>query len=367
MMKQIAIYISLLFCSLTSLQCNADIQLALIGHYELPTNTQFNKQAFGGLSGIEYIGDNRYIAISDYRGGQYGHPRFYTLAIDYDATGIHDVRIEQQTDLKNANGKRFPAQATVDPESIRLAPNGHLYWTSEGNYSQQPSQRIQPHLHEIKCNGDFVRAFNHPKAYNYTANQKSGGRNNKLFEALAVDQQGTVYIANEDALIQDGYTATEYSNSAVRITALSPNTGNAIKQYAYILPKIPNNSGLTFYQTNGLTELLPLGPNRFIALERAFVAGTGNTIRLVKTQITPNTTDTSQLPSLIGDDYTPMTRKLLLEITPTYQGIKVDNIEGMTWGKRLKNGHRTLVLVSDNNFSERQVTQFLAFEVIPTH
>jgi hypothetical protein len=32
----------------------------------------------------------------------------------------------------------------------------------------------------------------------------------------------------------------------------------------------------------------------------------------------------------------------------------------MTWGSRLSTGERSLVLVSDDNFSSEQVTQFIA-------
>ena len=42
-------------------------------------------------------------------------------------------------------------------------------------------------------------------------------------------------------------------------------------------------------------------------------------------------------------------------------GITLDNVEGMTFGPDLPDGRRTLVLVSDDNFSETQVTQFLGF------
>lgn len=338
--------------------------LKLIGHQSLPSDTTFQQQTVGGLSGITYVGENCYLAISDNRGSQrYGHPTFYRIHLDYDQTGLHQVSIKQATFIKQRNGKPYPKKPTVDPEAIRLAPNGNLYWSSEGNYHQTLSKRTQPHVQEMTQQGEFVRAFHHPNIYNYTNKAKTGGRNNMLFEALAVDENGMVYVGNEDALKQDGNTATEYSNSALRITALDPKTEQASKQYAYILPNIPNDSGLLFYQTNGLTDLLSIGNNGFIALERAFVAGVGNTIRLVRTYITPETTDVSKMDSLIGTHYTPMTRKLLLELPPTYQGIKIDNIEGITWGKTLANGNRTLVLVSDNNFSQRQVTQFLVFEV----
>jgi hypothetical protein len=42
---------------------------------------------------------------------------------------------------------------------------------------------------------------------------------------------------------------------------------------------------------------------------------------------------------------------------------RVDNVEGMTWGPPLRSGERSLVFVSDNNFSASQVTQFIALAV----
>ncbi len=44
-------------------------------------------------------------------------------------------------------------------------------------------------------------------------------------------------------------------------------------------------------------------------------------------------------------------------------GRYVDNIEGITFGPTLPNGHRTLIFVADNNFSPLQKTQLLLFEV----
>jgi hypothetical protein len=45
-------------------------------------------------------------------------------------------------------------------------------------------------------------------------------------------------------------------------------------------------------------------------------------------------------------------------------GVVLGNLEGMTFGPRLPDGSRTLVFVSDNNFSSGQLTQFLAFKVV---
>jgi hypothetical protein len=44
-------------------------------------------------------------------------------------------------------------------------------------------------------------------------------------------------------------------------------------------------------------------------------------------------------------------------------GFYIDNIEGVTFGPTLPNGHKTLVFVSDNNFLPIEKTQFLLFEI----
>ena len=59
----------------------------------------------------------------------------------------------------------------------------------------------------------------------------------------------------------------------------------------------------------------------------------------------------------------PMRKRLVLDFT-TLGLSYLDNIEGMSWGPTLPNGHRTLVFVSDDNFNILQTSQFLAFEAI---
>ena len=56
-------------------------------------------------------------------------------------------------------------------------------------------------------------------------------------------------------------------------------------------------------------------------------------------------------------------KKLILNMDSL--GIYIDNVEGVTFGPRLPNGHQTLIFVTDNNFSPLEKTQFLLFEVIP--
>ncbi|MDY0055885.1 MAG: esterase-like activity of phytase family protein [Methyloversatilis sp.] len=344
----------------------ADFSLRVIGATSLSTGTLFQGVEFGGISGLDRAADGTYWAIADDRGGERGTPRFYNLSLDYDAAGFNGVTVNSQTYMQRPDGTTFPSNArTVDPEGIRVAPNGNLYWSSEGNWNANAASRYQPFVREMTTSGVFVREFATPAMYNYVDNATTGGRNNKLFEALTVTPNGTIYTANEDALVQDGPLTSISNGSVVRLTALDPVSGAAGAQYAYELPPIPVDAvpGAPFGPDNGLPELLAISDTQFIAIERAFAFGVGNTIRLTLAEITADTTDVSSFASLTGADYTPMRRTLLLEMPITFDGITLDNIEGVSWGKTLANGNRTLVLVADNNFSATQSTQFIAIEV----
>ena len=352
----------------TSAAQAADFSLRLIGEHSIATGTLFDGVEFGGISGLDRAADGNFWAISDDRGGERGTPRFYDLSLDYDATGFHGVAINRQINMQRPDGSAFPASSrTVDPESIRVAPNGNLYWSSEGNWSTSAASRYQPFVREMTVDGRFVREFATPSMYDYVDNSTTGGRSNKLFEALAVTPNGTLYAANEDALIQDGDITTLGAGSTVRVTSIDPVSGTATAQYAYQLPPIPVDAaaGAPFGPDNGLPELLAVSDTQFIAVERAFAFGVGNTIRLVLTSIAPDTTDISSFASLAGASFTPMSRELLLELPISYQGVTIDNMEALTWGHTLANGNRTLVLAADNNFSTAQSTLFMAFEFTP--
>jgi hypothetical protein len=106
----------------------------------------------------------------------------------------------------------------------------------------------------------------------------------------------------------------------------------------------------TQFSVNGIVELLPLNNQFLIAMERSFsvgAAGTGNTIRIYEVAL-PGSGGTAQ-------------KTLLLDLDEL--GIPLDNVEGMTFGPRLPDGRRSIVLVSDNNFAASQFTQFLLFAV----
>ncbi|MCY2968296.1 MAG: esterase-like activity of phytase family protein, partial [Planctomycetota bacterium] len=112
---------------------------------------------------------------------------------------------------------------------------------------------------------------------------------------------------------------------------------------------------------NRPVELLALDAENFLAVERSFSTGVGNRIRIYNVNIS-GATDVSGLNALTGSE-TPVSKSLLFDLDVL--GITLDNIEGITLGPKLANGNRSVILVSDNNFSGTQFTQFIVLQAVP--
>ncbi|HEY1871275.1 MAG TPA: esterase-like activity of phytase family protein, partial [Chitinophagaceae bacterium] len=115
---------------------------------------------------------------------------------------------------------------------------------------------------------------------------------------------------------------------------------------------------------NGVPDILWIGENKLIVLERSFSTGIpACTIRVFLADLNgaSNIADVNSLQSHPATK--PIIKKLLLNMDDLDRYI--DNIEGVTFGPVLPNGHRTLIFVADNNFSLHQKTQLLLFEIIP--
>ena len=141
--------------------------------------------------------------------------------------------------------------------------------------------------------------------------------------------------------------------------------GPLAMQLAYPIDPIPAEHALTLaHAINGVAEILAIDADRFLVLERAFALGAGWRIRLFEADAS-DASDVARIPSLADRayDFVPIRKRLVLDFNTL--GIGIDNLEGLCFGPVLANGHRTLVLVSDDNFNPGQVTQFLAFEIMP--
>ena len=186
-------------------------------------------------------------------------------------------------------------------------------------------------------------------------------RNNKAFESLTFNtRKDKLYAAVEEALAHDGSVAAFRNGTPVRIIEYSVRKERPLREFIYnVGPIAGKDPGGNVDADNGLVEMLAVSNTKFIMVERSFVAGRGMNIRLYLADIS-RATDVSRFFSMKGNRLRPTSRKLLLDLNK--EGIEPDNIEGITSGLRLRDGRKTLVLVSDNNFNKEQSTQFLAFK-----
>jgi hypothetical protein len=101
-----------------------------------------------------------------------------------------------------------------------------------------------------------------------------------------------------------------------------------------------------------------------LVLERAYIAGVGNSLRLYEVD-TRDGSDTLDAARLVPGGFRPMAKRLVADFAQLGLS-RLDNTEAMARGPALRNGNRTLVCLSDDNFNPAQVTQFVAFEYLET-
>jgi len=357
---KMAVFLFLLLCIIGATHAQTDATLTFIGQARFETATTFEGTQVGGLSDLEYIPLlNSYIALSDDHGAN-ANVRMYELAIDLSDGMLNDgdVVLTHVTTLLNPDGAPLGGEG-VDPEAIRFDPASlTLYWASEGN----ANALIAPSVREMTLSGRFVRELSAPLLFRPTADHTSGIRHNFAFESLSLSRDGNkVFTATENALKQDGPSASVDDRSPSRILEFDIATGVAERQFIYVTDTVtPPSVPIDRFNMNGLVAILAVSDTRFIMVERSLSLGPGFVIKLYLGDIA-NATDVAGLDSIAGRDIQVVEKQLWLDLTTL--GITLDNIEGITFGPELPSGERSLILVSDNNFENIQVTQFLAFSV----
>jgi hypothetical protein len=338
-------------------------RLRLLGEARLPHAMEFQGTTVGGLSAIDYDPvSGLWLALSDDR-SERQPARFYRLQVDLRSEGLV-VQVQGVVTLRQADDQPFPKRATrgqvVDPEGLRLLPGGRsLLWTSEGDAAvNQP-----PALREAAIDGGFVRAFEIPSLLQFAQQPGTGPRSNNTFEGLALaPDAATAWVSMEAALQQDGpVPGVGRPGGPCRFTAFDVASGRALRQIAYLPDAVPMPPLIPGgFTDNGVSEALMIDAHRMLVLERAYSLGAGTSMRLYEID-TRAGSDTLALPQLREGAYQPAPKRFIADFRQL--GLRrLDNTEGMCWGPRLPNGHRSLVVVSDDNFSARQITQFAAFD-----
>lgn len=339
---------------------------SLLGEIRWPHDQLFAGTTVGGLSSIDYdAGSNLYYLVSDDR-STHGPARFYTARIEYDAGGLHRVTVQSAQPLLSPTGRPYPSGrqpgpgiATPDAEALRVLPGGQsLLWSSEGDFARG----FGPQLLQSGTDGRWQREWPLPPGLRLPASKSEGPRSNFTLEGLALSQDGrTLWLAMEAALRQDGpLPAAGQAGGPVRITAYDMDTQQPVRQMAYLPDALPTGLWLQHRAINGISDVLADGPEHLLVLERSFAPPLrfGARIYRISTHADASS-DTLGQTRLVPGSYRPADKELLLDLADA--GLRsVDNLEGMSWGPRLPDGRRVLLLVSDNNFNPAEVTQFVA-------
>ena len=351
-----------------------DLSLEFLGEYQLP-KMKFKDTPVGGLSALTYDRQrNKFYALSDDR-SVFAPARFYTLGLsvkrsDTGEIGLDKVDVEDVTFITDENGQTF-ANGSLDPEGIALSPKGTVFISSEG----VPSKGIAPFIREFDLKtGQQQQSLRIPERYlpNDSTKQEQpprGVQDNLGFEPLTLEPVSLaaasgdpfrLFTATESALLQDKLPPD--SEQQTRIRMMQYLIGNiarpmVVTEHVYLLDPKPSGA-----RDNGLTELVTVDMGgHFLSLERTYgLLGAGAKIFQLATGAA---TDTSGIATLKGDisRIVPVNKKLVLDLSTL--DIYLDNLEGMTLGPRLPDGSQSLLLVSDDNFSDTQLTQFLLFRL----
>lgn len=375
-------------CSNTSAPSSSDGpirvgSLRFIGEQRIPFNAKFQNTSVGGFSGIDYDGNTWYLMCDD--AADSNEVRFYTATLTITQNAFSQVQLTGVTFIKDPAGRAFPRRPNanaVDPEGLCVdRASGTLYWSSEG-YRPAPgggpnpiNGRIiaQPFIHEIRRDGSHIRALTLPQRYlmDTTSVPARGPRNNGVFESLQLSVDGrSIWTAMEEPLFQDGERSTSTNQGIIRMIRFDKATGRSTGEFAYRMDRlVPTPNPPTAFFVHGVVEILPLTDTTMLVMERSFAVGgvPDYNIRIYEASL-QGAQDISSLDAINPATVSVMRKRLIIDfesIASNLQNRRIDNIEGMCFGPKLPNGNRTLVVVSDDNYNPTQVTQLIAFEVLP--
>jgi len=343
--------------------------LRFLGSYAIPTDEWSYQDALvGGISGLAYDGTRDvYYGVNDDQG------ILYTLKITIDENSIHDVETLGMTRLDSDQitlGIQPYEEGNIDAEAVVLTPDDTLIISSELDHNGNPWIRT------FALDGALLGQIPIPRKFLPIPSLAQGVRQDFAFEALALTPTGqTLYVANEQALAQDYPTATVSQGTIVRIIEynMSHDIATVMAEYPYRTePIFAVPVGGTFAK-NGVSAMLSikhLMPEYdLLVMERAYSSGVGYDIKLFGVSLVgaTNIMNAERLPCLCSTRTVKKTLLLRISAESGYSNIPIqpDNMEAMTIGSKLANGHHTLILTSDNDFDDSQRNLFLAFEVVP--
>lgn len=323
----------------------------------------------GGLSGLDRIDDGRYLALSD--DGAPGATRAYDLRLGDAATelgGAGDLAIPNDAESPEAPGPAAgagalpgvvgtialrdplgdPYQENLDPESIRRAADGSLWWSTEATETE--GQDRGPAIIHSTAEGVELSRILPPEYHAPDADAGRGVKHNQGIEGIALDGDAIVAV-NEGPLRQDDAARLADGSRLVRLTVYDLHEGRAVAEYPLAVgPVYPGASD------RGISEILDVGDGSYLVLERGYLPEE-NRNRAEIYRIRLDGEDVLGLDALTGSER-PVGKTLVFNFAEATAatGLNPDNVEGMAWGEEFPGGGRELLVVSDNNFNASQKT-----------
>ena len=280
----------------------------------------------------------------------------------------------------------------ADLEAIVALGDGRFVVTEEGHRFQPPPGVSAALSGRGRVTGDWPTSLLTltedgmvsqvwPWGESFNLGETAGGvRDNQGAEALARWPDGRLVAGLEQPLYRDAPASSRNGRpfggghgGFSRLVEWHPTEEGwrMGRQWAYPLDATPPREGYEAICDDGelgLVELLALDAGRLLSLERACLIDPAtrrvrNVIQIFEVRVDGADDVTGR--SLLGaTDVRPVSKRLVLDLDtvrtalpPALAGL--DNFEGMAEGPRLPDGRRTIVVVSDDNFRQSQVTAFL--------
>jgi hypothetical protein len=324
---------------------------------------------FGSFSGLAF----------DRRSGQWVGaiddavpPRIAWMDIAFGATlGVTPLRF---TVLHAGPDASANTMAGLELESLVAMPDGSFAATTEG-YHDAKDLVHQAEVVFIEPDGTVTGAVQPRSHFAISAGDRTRGvRHNLGLESLTRTPDGRLVTGLEQPLVQDGPASNRSSGGLVRMLEFVERPGRGWapgREWAYRLEPtavVPGFPTPCEDGENGLSDMLALGTDRYLTLERACLLGDPgapayNPVKLFEVS-TRAAEDVSGLPLLAGQAPRLVTKRLVLDVDSVLPQLPAlwatgSNFEALALGPPGPRGERTVVLMSDDNLRDTQTTALL--------
>lgn len=326
--------------------------VGFLGFSDALDKQSFEGTAVGGLSALAYGGRDTYYSLVDNGPNANSPARFYAVDAPVERSGPGNPEIEDVTTLRDGSGEPFTA-SNLDGEGLVRERDGGLLVASE----------TEPSIRRFSGEGELLGEL--PVPEKFLLAPQGGGRENQTFESLSLSPNGrSLFTANEGYLAPDGETADGSDRLRIlRYEDRGPGGSKPAEEFYYLAEP-----------GQGVVETLALSEEELLVLERGFVAGEGNTVRIFKVSLAREK-DVSGEPSLAAPGLQTVKKELVVDLAdcpPSGAGTPgeqenplLDNFEAMSFGPRLAGGERSISLASDDNFNDAQVTRIVSLGLEP--